>query len=145
MNRLIVLMSLLTLSGCSVVMGFAGHDDPEISRLSTGLCREALEHEQYRSFLKQPKKITASDDSLIETYRLERNNVGSLASAAENLGLTLITGGLWELAGTFIEYRKPTKFNLVLEYTKNGPTCTAQTACPCSQWRLTKFHTVDLE
>ena len=125
--------------------GIPGTGTPELSRLSTGLCRADLEHEQYRSFLGQPKTITAQPGSLVETYQLERNNVGSLESAAENLGLTLITGGLWEVVGTFIEYNKPVKFNLVLEYTKDNKQCNNQTACPCSQWRLTKFYTMDLQ
>ena len=139
----------LFLVSCSTAMMWAGHPDPQISRFSTGMCRSQLQHAidgwDPRAILGQPTKIEMPNGKLIETYRLERNNTQETWSKGlGNLGLGIVSGGLWELIGSYIQWHKPIPFDFVIEYTKRTPPCKDQQSCPCEDnWAIERLFTVD--
>jgi hypothetical protein len=113
----IILCLLLSvcLSSCSAVMAARGSPSPNLGAVSTSKKRAEIE-----VHLGTPIKTTALENGdRIDVYQYEVGNEPSPGRAVGNAALSLMTLGLWEIAGTPIEASAGDTYTATITYDKN--------------------------
>ena len=115
--RKVVCVAVLSvfLSSCSAVMAARGSNPPDLGAVSTNKKRSEIE-----VHLGAPiKTTTLANGDRIDVYQYEIGNEPSLGRAVGNAALTLVTFGLWEIAGTPIEASAGDTYTATITYDKN--------------------------
>lgn len=110
-----LLIMLISLSGCSAVMAAKGKREANVSALQMGDTKNVV----HAKLGYQPLRIQASGNKQIEIYEIEFGNEPSMGRAIAHGTLDLLTIGLWEIVGTPLEATTGEKSYLILEY-ENG-------------------------
>ena len=111
---IIILLSYVFLTGCSVGMAMSGKPDPNVGALDIGQHRDVVILN-----LGQPTKTSATEAGRTDIFNLERGNEQSVGRAAGHAVMDVLTIGLWEIVGTPIEGFTGDTFTLSIEYDEN--------------------------
>ena len=110
---ILVVLTVVHLTGCSVFMAAGGHDGPNLAILRAGATRQEVEHE-----LGSPLKVT-SEGTGIYTYKFEHGRKPKAGSAAVHAGMDVVTLGLWEVIGTPVEMAQIKQGEATVTYDDN--------------------------
>ncbi len=111
----VCLLMSLCVSSCSAVMAARGTNPPDLGAVSTNKKRSEIE-----MHLGAPIKTTTLENGdRIDVYQYEVGNEPSPGRAVGNAALTLVTLGLWEIAGTPIEASAGDTYTATITYDKN--------------------------
>lgn len=112
---LLLIISILMVSGCSVQMAAKIKDPYQNSALAYGRDRTFV-----ISQIGQPIKTMTRNDVIFDTYRIKRNSKGwGYFRAGLYSFLDVGTFGLWELIGTPLERFIQTDEEVTIEYDRN--------------------------
>lgn len=115
MKKIVLLVSLLMLSGCSVGMAMSGSQNPNLGVIKRGASRGEVEMQ-----LASPiKTTTLSDGSKSDIYQYEIGNEPSAGRASMHGILDFLTFFLWEIVGTPIEACQGDKYEAVVSYNQD--------------------------
>lgn len=110
--RLIVVLSLLCVTGCSVGMAMSGKQAPNLGAIQIGSPRGIVELQ-----LGPPTRtMMNADKTRTDIYQYEVGNESSAGRAAGHAVMDLLTLGLWEIVGTPIEASQGDTFQLMVNY-----------------------------
>ena len=99
MNKVTIILCLISLCGCSVGMAMSGEKEPNLGALRVGSSRGEIE-----MHLGPPTTSTTTEDGLrIDVYEYEIGNSPSGGRAIGHAIMDVLTIGLWEIIGTPIE------------------------------------------
>ena len=109
---LMMVIMLISVSGCSAVMAAKGKREANITALQMGDSKNVV----HAKIGYQPIRIQANGNKQIEIYEIEFGNEPSMGRAIAHGTLDLLTIGLWEVVGTPLEATAGEKSYLLFEY-----------------------------
>jgi len=117
MKQILLLFSLVLLSGCAVGMAASGHKEYDDSIVFPGSNRAAI-----MSKLGAPETSQKMEDgSTVDSYLIRKGNEASSGRAWAHAGLDLATLFIWELVATPYELaQSEEKYRLFITYDKTG-------------------------
>ncbi len=117
MKKMLLLVSLVFLSGCAVGMAASGHREYDDSIVFPGSNRAVI-----ISKLGAPETSRKMDDGSIEdSYLIRKGNESSSGRAWAHAGLDLATLFIWELVATPYELMQTEeRYRLLVTYDKTG-------------------------
>lgn len=129
MKKLMIVISLLCLCGCSVGMAMSGKKEPNMGAIRVGSTRGEVE-----MHLGSPATSTTLEDGTrVDIYEYELGNEPSAGRAIGHGVLDVLTLGLWEIAGTPIEGFQGDKRQISIKYDSNDCVKAITGAAPKSQ------------
>lgn len=112
MRKLLYIILLFSISGCSVGMALSGKEEPNLSAFRVGSTRGEVELQ-----LGSPvNSATLPEGKRVDIYEYELGNKPSTGRAIGHGVLDILTLGLWELVGTPIEGFTGEKKRLTIVY-----------------------------
>lgn len=108
----IVLLSVFSLSACSVGMALSGKREPNLSMVRVGATRGEVEMQLGHCI----KTVSLPSGGRQDSYEYELGNKPSAGRAVGHGVLDLLTLGLWEIAGTPIEAVQGEKQTISITY-----------------------------
>ena len=111
----ILLLLVVSVSGCSVAMALHGKRTPNISAIRRDMYRDEVVLQ-----LGEPvKTMTKDDGGRIDIFEYQVGNDPSAGRAVGHAVLDLLTWGAWEIVGTPVEGVQGKTCTLTVEYDKD--------------------------
>ena len=115
MKKLMIVISLLCLCGCSVGMALSGKKEPNIGAIKVGSTRGEVE-----MHLGPPTTSSTLENGMrVDIYEYELGNESSAGLAIGHGVMDVLTLGLWEIVGTPIEGFQGEKRQITITYDNN--------------------------
>jgi hypothetical protein len=112
---IILIVSVVSLFGCSVMMAMSGEREPELGAFGLGSHRSEVEMQ-----LGAPvASITTPEGLRLDTYEYQIGNEPSAARAIGHGALDIVTLGIWEVVGTPVEGFQGEKCRMTICYDGN--------------------------
>jgi hypothetical protein len=122
-QRLVTLMLVGLLSGCSVGMALSGSENPNLGAIKVGSSRGEVE-----MHLGSPKSsLTLEDGGRADIYEYEIGNEPSAGRAIGHGAMDVLTLGLWEVVGTPIEGVQGERYHATITYDGDDKVAAIQT------------------
>ena len=116
MFKVIAILLLASLvSGCAVGMALSGKKEVDVAKLHVGQPRPEV-----IAMLGNPIKTTTTETGSEDVFKCQAGNAPSLARAMGHGVMDVLTGGLWEVAGTPFEVFQGSTYYLTITYDEDG-------------------------